>query len=171
MNRRYIGVEVGKQALTHCVPRLRRVVDGEQSGVSKTVSWQGGGGFRFYRLGQAVFDETGRIRPGIAFPLLAAHLWFAETGTPWRTPAAPSPFLGERNGRGYALLYNGVLKDRSAGGGNVLTRRTLAAIREAAGGFNGPLTVYGARSALSSPSRERERVTFKQTPYDVKART
>ena len=170
MNRRYIGVEVGKQAVTHCVPRLRKVIDGEQSGVSKTVDWQGGGGFRFYRLGPPVFDETGRIRQDIAFPLLAAHLWFSETGTPWRAPGAPSPWLGEHDGRGYALLYNGVLRDRSVGGGNVLTRRTVALIREAAGGFNGPLTVYGARSALSSLGRERERVIFKQTPYDVAAR-
>ena len=171
MNRRYIGVEMGEHAVTHCVPRLNKVIEGEQSGISKAVGWQGGGGFRFYRLGPPVFDETGRIRVDIGFPLLAAHLWFAETGTPWRAPGGSSPFLGERDGRGYALLYNGVLKDRSADGGNVLTRRTLALIREAAGGFDGPLTVYGARSALLSPSRERERVTFKQTPYDVTART
>ena len=171
MGRRWIGVEMGDHAVTHCVPRLNRVIEGEQGGISKAAGWQGGGGFHFYRLGPLVFDETGRIRPDIEFPLLAAHLWFAETGTPWQAPAEPSPFLGERDGRGYALLYNGVLKDRSAGGGNVLTRGTLATVREAAGGFDGPLTVYGARSALSSPSRERERVTFKQTPYDVKART
>ena len=171
MGRRWIGLEMGEHAVTHCVPRLNKVVEGEQGGISESASWQGGGGFRFYRLGPSAFDETGRIRRDIAFPLLAAHLWFAETGTPWRAPAAPSPYLGERDGRGYALLYNGVLKDRSAGGGNVLTRRTLSTIREAADGFDGPLTVYGARSALSSSSRERERVTFKQTPYDVKART
>jgi len=170
MGRRWIGVEMGQHAVSHCAPRLNRAIEGEQGGVSQSVGWRGGGGFRFYRLGPTVFDETGRIRPDIAFPVLAAHLWFAETGTPWRAPAMASPFLGEREGRGYALLYNGVLKDRSAGGGNVLTRRTLARIREAAGGFGGPLTVYGARAALSAASREKERVTFKQTPYDVKTR-
>ena len=170
MGRRWIGVEMGEHAVTHCAPRLGKVIKGEQGGVSKAVGWRGGGGFRFWRLGPPVFDGTGRIRPDIAFPALAAHLWFAETGTPWKAPAEPSPFLGGREGRGYALLYNGVLKDRSAGGGNVVTRRTLALIRAAAGGFDGPLTVYGARSALAPASRERERVTFKQTPYDVKAR-
>jgi len=57
MNRRYIGIEMGEHAVTHCVPRLQRVIDGEQGGISKSVNWQGGGGFRFYRLGPPVFDE------------------------------------------------------------------------------------------------------------------
>ncbi len=68
------------------------------------------------------------------------------------------------------MLYNGILRDRSAGGGNVLTRRTLHRIRAAAGDFDGSLTVYGARSAFSAATLKAERLTFKQTPYDVKAR-
>lgn len=54
MRRKYIGIEIGEQAVTHCQPRLKQVVDGEQGGISKTVVWQGGGGFRFYRLGDVV---------------------------------------------------------------------------------------------------------------------
>ena len=50
---------------------------------------------------------------------------------------APSPFLGAREGWGHALLYNGALRDRSAGSGNAPTRRTLAETRAAAGGFDG----------------------------------
>jgi hypothetical protein len=38
----------------------------------------GGGCFRFYRLGEAAFDAEGRIRNGIRFPILAAHVWFSE---------------------------------------------------------------------------------------------
>lgn len=49
MNRQYIGVEEGSHAITHCVRRLQMVVDGEQSGISTTVGWTGGGGFDFYR--------------------------------------------------------------------------------------------------------------------------
>lgn len=57
MNRRYIGIEMGEHAKTHCAARLQKVIDGEQGGISKDVNWQGGGGFRFYHLGEAIFDE------------------------------------------------------------------------------------------------------------------
>ena len=50
MDRRYIGIELGNHAYTHCQPRLKAVVDGEQGGISKAVNWQGGGGFKFYEL-------------------------------------------------------------------------------------------------------------------------
>ena len=170
MGRRWIGIEMGEHAVTHCAPRLKKVIEGEQGGISKAVGWRGGGGFRFYRLGPPAFDTDGRIRSDIRFPVLAAHLWFSETGRPWTAPSSPSPFLGAHEGRGYALLYNGILGDRSTDGGNVLTRRTLALIRAATAGFAGPLTIYGARSALGPAALQAERLTFKQTPYDVKAR-
>jgi adenine-specific DNA-methyltransferase len=170
MGRRYIGIEMGDHAVTHCVPRLKKVIDGEQGGISKSQNWQGGGGFRFYHLGPPVFGEDGQISPDIRFATLAAHIWFAETGTPWTAPPVPQPFLGQHDGRGYALLYNGILGDKSVSGGNVLTRATLARIREGMAGFAGPLTVYGERTALSEASLRTEGITFKQTPYDVRAR-
>ncbi|MEN5246155.1 site-specific DNA-methyltransferase [Brucella pseudintermedia] len=171
MGRRYIGIEMGDHAVTHCQPRLLKVVDGEQGGISQSVNWRGGGGFRFYKLGATVFDETGQIRPDIKFPVLAAHIWFSETRVPWSKPVNLSPVLGIHDGRAYALLYNGILGDKSASGGNVLTRKTLSIIRAAQPNeFSGPITIYGERSALSDASLARELITFKQTPYDVKAR-
>ena len=170
MGRRYIGIELGDHAVTHCVPRLQKVIDGEQGGISKAQNWRGGGGFRFYRLGPPVFMENGAIQPSIHFPVLAAHLWFAETDTPWTQPATLTPFLGVHDGHGYALLYNGILGEKSANGGNVLTRKSLAAIRAAQGEFVGPLTVYGERTTLREAALKAEAVAFKQTPYDVKTR-
>lgn len=171
MGRRYIGIEMGDHAKTHCQPRLRKVVDGEQGGISEAVNWKGGGGFRFYRLGASVFDETGQIRPDIEFPVLAAHVWFSEVRSSWSKPDTLSPLLGVHDGRAYALLYNGILGDKSASGGNVLTRKTLSVVRDALpADFAGPVTIYGERSALSDGSLVREQITFKQTPYDVKAR-
>lgn len=170
MGRRYIGIEVGEHAVTHCAPRLTKVIEGEQGGVSKAVNWTGGGGFRFYRLGEPVFGEDGALSPGIAFAPLAAHIWFAETG---RAPTAPAngPVLGVDVDQAMALLYNGVLGDRRPQGGNVLTRQTLAIIREhLPADFDGELIVYGERSALTAPSLIRERIVFRQTPYDVKVR-
>lgn len=173
MGRKYIGIEMGDHAVTHCVPRLQKVIDGEQGGISKSVDWQGGGGFRFYRLGPPVFDEEGHIREDIRFPVLAAHVWFSETNHPWNTKDG-TPFLGLHDGQAYALLYNGILGDKRVNGGNVLTRATLAVIREeiskAHPEFNGPLAIYGEQSRLTAPTLVREGITFKQTPYDVKAR-
>ena len=179
--RRWIGIEMGEHAVTHCAPRLNKVIEGERGGISESVGWNGGGGFRFYRLGSPAFDADGRIRSGIRFPVLAAHVWFGETGRPWngaadaRTgPGGATPFLGIHDGRAHVLLYNGVLGDKRPGGGNVLTRATLALIRaEIAGirpGFDGALTVHGERSLLRPAALEREGIAFKQTPYDIKAR-
>lgn len=57
MGRRWIGVELGEHAKTHCYPRLKAVVDGEQGGISKAVNWQGGGGFKFYTLAPSLLNQ------------------------------------------------------------------------------------------------------------------
>ena len=173
MGRPYIGIEMGEHAVTHCAPRLKKVIEGEQGGISKSVGWQGGGGFRFYRLGPPVFDENGQIQQDVRFPVLATHVWFSETNRPWIGEGV-SPLLGLHDGRAYALLYNGILGDKRPGSGNVLIHATLRAIRDAISiecpGFDGPLTVYGEQSRLRESTLERERITFKQTPHEVKAR-
>lgn len=170
LERNFIGVEMGPQAVSHCAERLKRVIDGEQTGISKEINWKGGGGFRFYRLGPSVFTDDGRIQSDIRFPILAAHIWFAETGQPWNQPKELLPLLGTFDGRGYALLYNGILSDKSVSSGNVLTRKTLSMIRNAQGDFKGPIVVYGERTALSETTLRIEQIEFKQIPYDVKAR-
>jgi adenine-specific DNA-methyltransferase len=157
MGRRFIGVEMGEQAKTHCAVRLKKVIDGEQGGISEAVGWKGGGGFRFYKLGNEVFDGEGHIRQDITFNQLAAHVYFSETKTPMsrrrkvsRQDAkaqrelglkvhdfadsaslreSSSTFIGLHNRTAYALLYNGVLQDKGVDGGNVLTHVTLNVIK------------------------------------------
>ena len=168
MGRRWIGIEMGEHAVVTGKPRLDKVVAGEQGGVSEAVGWTGGGGYRFYRLGAAVFEADGHIANGIAFGTLAAHIWFSETGEPF-TGTATTPVLGVHNGLGYALLYNGILGDRFVSGGNVLTAALLARLR-AESGWDGPMTVYGEWSRLGAARLAEAGVTFKQHPDDVKAR-
>lgn len=51
MGRRWIMLELGEHCHTHIIPRLQKVISGEdQGGISKAMSWQGGGGFRYYSL-------------------------------------------------------------------------------------------------------------------------
>lgn len=104
MGRRWIGIEMGEHALTHCLPRLQKVVAGEQGGISAAVGWGqskdgqpfDGGGFRLARLGAPVFGADGSIDPGVRFATLAAYIWQQETATAWDaargTPG--TPYLG-----------------------------------------------------------------------------
>jgi len=165
MNRRYIGIEMGEHAQTHCQPRLKKVVDGEQGGISKSVEWQGGGGFHYYRLGEPIFDEYGCIRGDIRFAELAAHVWYLETHSPLLKKRR-SPLLGVHNGLAYYLLYNGILGDRKPQGGNVLTGPILSQLPK----HDGPKVIFGETSRLGEARLKDEQITFKQIPYDVRAR-
>lgn len=63
VGRRWIGVEMGDHVYTHCIPRLKKVIDGEdQGGITKAVNWQGGGGFKFYELASSLIvkDKYGQ---------------------------------------------------------------------------------------------------------------
>lgn len=167
MGRQYIGIEMGEHAITHCIPRLKKVVDGEKGGISNEVNWQGGGGYHFYKLGEAIFDEEGKINPAVRFRALAAHVWFTETHIPLRTKGKKaSPLLGVHNGIAYYLLYNGILGEKSKDGGNVLTGKILASLPP----HQGQKVIYGELTTFSSQRLARENIIFKQVPYDIKAR-
>jgi len=164
MGRRWIGIEMGDHAVTHCVPRMRKVIDGEQGGISKAVNWQGGGGFRFFRLGPPIYDENGHIHSGVTFHALAAHIWFTET----KTPLAVGPErvqLGIFNGAAYYLLFNGVLGDTAEDGGNVLTRRLLRKLPD----FDGPKIIYGEVCLIEEAALRQSNIVFKKIPYQIKA--
>ena len=78
MQRRYIGIELGDQAKTHCYSRLKSIIDNEQTGISKAVNWQGGGGFKFYTLAPSLLkkDKFGNeiINPEYNANMLAAAM-------------------------------------------------------------------------------------------------
>ena len=58
MGRRWIGIELGEHCHTHCLPRLQKVADGtDQGGISKSVTWKGGGGFKYYYLAPSLLKE------------------------------------------------------------------------------------------------------------------
>jgi len=58
MGRRWIGIELGEHCHTHCLPRLKKVIDGEDpGGITEAVGWKGGGGFRYYRLAPSLLSQ------------------------------------------------------------------------------------------------------------------
>jgi len=58
MGRRWIMVELGEHCHTHIIPRMQKVIDGEDpGGITKAVNWKGGGGFRYYRLAPSLLEQ------------------------------------------------------------------------------------------------------------------
>ena len=172
MNRRYIGIEIGEHAKTHVVPRLKKVIDGEQGGISQAVGWQGGGSFRFCELGVPVFDRHGSLNPEIKFADLAAYIWFLQTHTPFTFSDGlqpQTPLIGVHENTAFYLLYNGILGDKRPQGGNVLTRKVLAELPGlddfVAQGRQ--IVVYGEARLVGDEALRQKRITFKQIPYHV----
>jgi adenine-specific DNA-methyltransferase len=168
-DRRFVLVEMEPQICEQvAAERLRRVIGGYQytNHRGAVVEVDGlGGGFRFCRLGEPLFDEGGAIRPTVEFPVLAAHVYFTETGTPIsEQPAGQTPLLGVHLGTAVYLLFNGVLGDRRPDGGNVLTSAILHGLPR----FDGRRVIYGEGCRLSAARLRREGIIFKQIPYEIR---
>ncbi|MDR0552156.1 MAG: hypothetical protein LBG72_09125, partial [Spirochaetaceae bacterium] len=106
-----------------------------------------------------------------------AHIWFSETKTPAKK-YPQTPFLGVYDCTGYALLYNGILGDKTDAGGNVLTNETLHYILSSAEkqgyyfsndnkNYN-KLIIYGEATRLPRSFLRADNIQFKQLPYEVK---
>jgi adenine-specific DNA-methyltransferase len=169
-NRRFILVEIDESiAKNLTVERLKRVSQGYE--------WRGqkgnrnkedglGGGFRYCELGATLFDADGQIREEVKYNDLAQHVYFIETGQPLPQNAKKHfPLLGISNSTAVYLLYNGILKDKKANGGNVLQRAILQSLPK----HEGPKVIYGTGCLLSEEKLRELRITFRQIPYEVKA--
>ena len=120
---------------------------------------------------RATLDENGDIRESIPYEVLAAHIWWQETKTAYGVHEKQTTFLGVHENVAYALLYNGILHDRSVGGGNVLTAKTLKIIKDDIGASEyRKLVIYGEWTKLGVEVLKDEKIEFRQTPYDVMVR-
>ena len=164
-HRRFILVEM-ESAIARDITaeRVRRVADGYTNAKGEKAAGLGGG-FRYCELGEPLFDENGKIRDSVRFADLARHVYFTETGEPLpRERVANSPFIGACRSVGIYLLYNGILADKSANGGNVLTRAVLAKLPP----FDGQKVIYCAGCLLGRDKLRAERIVVRQTPYEIK---
>jgi len=177
-NRRFICIEMDPGiAKDITAQRLTKVIKGYRpGGDKKKEEVEGlGGGFHYVTLGPTLFDEYGRFRTGedkVTFAQLAAHIYFTQTGEPLpkQTNGKRSPLIGTFRGTAYYLLYNGILGDKTPGGGNVLTRDVLASMPKnpGPGGVGeGPKVVFGEANRLSDSTLRKAGITFRQIPYQV----
>ena len=140
--------------------RLKRVANGYTKTTGEAVPGLGGG-FQFCHLSaKPIFTAQGQIRSDVTFAQLAEFVWFAETGSGY-AGKSDSPMLGTYDGRAIYLLYNGILKDRSAAGGNILTGAVYGSLPK----FEGPKVIYAAACRLGDARLSRDDIVFKQTPY------
>ena len=189
-HRRFILIEMDEKiARDITAERVKRVAQGYTNAKGEKVEGLGGG-FRFCELGEPLFDERGQIKPSVRFADLARHVYFTETGEPLPDPVAAnvrrlilkpgakesqslltsaatrqwSPLVGVCRGVGIYLLFNGILGDKSANGGNILTRVVLAQLPK----FDGQKVIYCAGCLLGKDRLQAERIIVRQTPYEIK---
>jgi site-specific DNA-methyltransferase (adenine-specific)/adenine-specific DNA-methyltransferase len=144
--------------------RVKRLAQGYTNAKGQKVEGLGGG-FRFCELGEPLFDERGQIKPTVRFADLARHVYFTETGEPLPRERVPnSPKIGECRGIAIYLLFNGIMGDKSANGGNILTRSVLAQLPK----FDGQKVIYCAGCLLGRDRLQSERIIVRQTPYEIK---
>lgn len=179
-NRRFILVEMDpKIAKDVTATRVRRVATGYTKANGDKVAGLGGG-FQYCRLSaEPLFEAGGPIRKDVTFAQLAEFVWFMETGAGQIQNSKvkiqnedASAYLGTHRGRAVFLLYNGILKDKSDIGGNVLNGRTLEYINALVpDGFDGERVIYAARSRFDKTKLAKLGITFHQLPYDLAVKT
>jgi adenine-specific DNA-methyltransferase len=175
-NRKFVLVEMKPSIATQITAeRVRRVIQGYKTSKSEYEIGLGGG-FQYCKLSEnPLFNADGKIDPDVSFEKLAEFVWFMETGTGLAGSAISAnmstPYLGTYKGRAIFLLYNGILKDKTELGGNVLNGRTLAYLNEIAPAQDTPKVVYGARTRFDKIKLAQLGVTFHQLPYELAVKT
>lgn len=175
-NRKFVLVEMKPSIASQITAeRVRRVIEGYKT--SKNEHEIGlGGGFQYCQLSaKPLFDAEGRIDRDVSYERLAEFVWFMETGTGLAGSAISSnmstPHIGTYKGRAIFLLYNGILKDKTELGGNVLNGRMLGYLNEVEPGRGMPKVVYGARTRFDKTKLAQLGVTFHQLPYELAVKT
>lgn len=144
--------------------RLKRVVEGYdrklRDGTTERVAGLGGG-FRYCRLGEPLFDASGSVSAEVSFQDLAAHVFFSETGSPIPRRATGSALIGSFRGRDVFLLHPSRGDDDG-----MLTRRRLDELTSS-GIEQGESVVYGEGCTVSDDQLREAGVAFKQVPYQL----
>jgi len=157
MGRRWIMVELGEHCHTHIIPRMKKVIDGEdQGGISKGVNWQGGGGFRYYKLGPSLIVkdewENPVINPEFNAGMLAEAMCKLEGFT-----FEPNPDVYWQQGKSSETDFIYVTTQ-------MMTKEMLTKLSEEAGPNRSLLICCGAFKCDTS---QFENLTVKKIPKAV----
>lgn len=159
MRRRWIMVEMGEQCGTHIVPRLRKVIDGDDpGGVTETAEWKSGGGFRYFRLAPSLLEQdkygnwviSKDYKPEMLAEAMCKHMGFTY---------APSQNPDEYWNHGYSTETDFIFVTTQN-----LTHQALAKIAEDVGPDRSLLICCKAFNANSDAF---ENLTIKKIPHAV----
>ena len=128
----------------------------EEQGYCETITAERvkkvGGGFKYYRLGGELFEETGAINSLVTARQLAAYIWFKVTGEPYTEETLP--LIGIHEGAAYYLLR-----------GKILTREILEELPP----HDGAKIIFGEASRISADFLLKNGIIFNQLPTKIKA--
>jgi site-specific DNA-methyltransferase (adenine-specific)/adenine-specific DNA-methyltransferase len=164
-NRRFILVEMDENICRNVTAdRLKKACNGYTKPNGERVEGLEGG-FTYCEPGEPLFAADGSIRKKVSFSDLARHVFFTETGEPLPSEiTGKSPLIGASKGTAVYLLYNGILGDKTPRGGNVLTSEVLKVLLP----NHGLRIVYGTACRVSPNRLKRERIIFRQIPYEIR---
>lgn len=168
-NRKFILIEMEADiARNITAERIKRVSEGyktaKENGDIEVIEGLGGG-FKYCRLVDPLFDRMGNISESVKFAELARHIYFSETGLPLTEEVSmDSALLGIHKGTAIFLLFNGILGDKTVSGGNILTSKILTRLPN----YDGPKVIFGEGCRLGASRLREEGITFKQIPFEIK---
>ena len=113
-------------------------------------------GFEFCELAKPLFNEKGQINEQCSYNELATYIYFTETQTNAEKKTIREPYIGEKGGVSYYLIYEG--KDK-----NDLTRSALTKLK-----IKRPAVVYADRCLVDEDELREKGIIFKQIPYEIK---
>jgi DNA modification methylase len=151
--RRFMLIEMDKNICENITAKRLKIVS------------EGKSGFRFCELGATLFDGDGQIREEVKYNDLAQHVYFIETGQPLPQNAKKHfPMLGVSRETAVYLLYNGILKDKSVNGGNVVTNDVLQSLPK----HTGAKVIFGNGCRIGANRLRELNIVFKQIPYEIR---
>ncbi len=161
-NRHFVLIELEQKICRDVTAqRLKKVINGytyeNNKGKREHVTGLHSG-FRYCKLGESLFGENGKIRTSLRFADLARHIFFTETGEPLpKRTNGHSTLIGKHNDTAYYLIWNNASKSVLDG----------AAMRDLSK-HDGLKVVFADSCTLGTARLQRERVVFKQIPYEIK---
>jgi adenine-specific DNA-methyltransferase len=163
MGRRWIGIELGEHCHTHCIPRLKKVIDGaDPGGITEAVGWKGGGGFRYYRLAPSLLEKDNWGQWVISKEFNAAMLAEASCKLEGFT-YAPSDTLYWQHGHSTERDFIYVTTQH-------LSADQLAQLSDEVGPDRTLLVLCAAFRAPKSGTEQYPNLTVKKIPKQVLAR-
>lgn len=153
--RKFVLIELEKDiAQTVTAKRLKKVIEGYEGS-----SFPGGtrGGFQYLDLNGELYDQSGFVNPDAKYEDMAAYIYFTETRNYLDIPTIKDPHIGSQGSTHYFLFFENK-------GNNILDEKTLKKTND----YRGSKVIYADKCLLDDEYLEKNRIIFKQIPYELK---